>query len=167
MHHPSLGLPPADTTAGLPEAAARLRANRSRLARVALQETIRLAPGFDERYDQEQLRSFLRDYEQHIEQLARALETGEDSYVVNYGEWLVPIYRRRHVPMLDFMALLAGLRDAAATVLTPAENGVAQALFVRWNDRLKAHGRLPGDHKGNSIIRFFWKGAGFGDDKVV
>jgi hypothetical protein len=167
MHHPSLGLPPADVTAGLPEAAARLRANKSRLAKVALQETIRLAPGFDERNDQEQLRSFLRDYEQHIEQLARALETGEDSYVVNYGEWLVPIYRRRHVPMNDFMALLAGLRDAAATVLTPSENEVTQALFVRWNDRLKAHGRLPGDHKGNSLIRFFWKGAGVGDDKVI
>ena len=167
MYHPSLGLPPADTTAGLPDAATRLRASKSRLATVALQETIRLAPGFDERYDQEQLRSFLRDYDQHIEQLARALETGEDSYVVNYGEWLVPIYRRRHVPMNDFMAMLAGLRDAVASVLTPAENEVAQAMFVRWSDRLKAHGRLPGDHKGNSIIRFFWKGAGIGDDKLI
>ena len=36
---------------------------------------------------------------------------------------------------------------------------VAAELFARWNDRLKHHGRLPGDHKGNPIIRFFWKGA--------
>ena len=44
------------------------------------------------------LRLFLRDYDRHIEQLAQALETGEDGYVVKYGEWLVPIYRRRRVP---------------------------------------------------------------------
>jgi hypothetical protein len=167
MHHPSLGLPPSDATAGLPEAAARLRANRERLARVALQETIRIAPGFDERYDENALRLFLRDYDRHIEQLARALETGEDTYVVQYGEWLVPIYRRRSVPMLDFMAMLAGLRDACAAVLSPDENEVASALFERWGERLKKHGRLPGDHKGNSLIRFFWKGAGIGDDKWI
>jgi hypothetical protein len=167
MHHPSLGLPPSDATAGLPEAAARLRANRERLARVALQETIRIAPGFDERYDQTALRLFLRDYDRHIEQLARALETGEDAYVVSYGEWLVPIYRRRGVPMLDFMAMLAGLRDACAAVLSPDENVTAQQLFERWSERLKRHGRLPGDHKGNGLIRFFWKGAGIGDDKWI
>jgi hypothetical protein len=167
MHHPSLGLPPSDATAGLPEAAARLRANRDRLARIALQETIRIAPGFDERYDDEMLRLMLRDYDRHIEQLARALETGQDGYVINYGEWLVPIYRRRRIPMSDFMAMLAGLRDATATVLTPAENEVTRELFVRWSERLKHHGRLPGDHKGNALIRFFWKGAGVGDDKWI
>ena len=167
MHHPALGLPPDDPTAGLPDAAAKLRANHERLARVALQETIRLAPGFDERHDEQALRMMLRDYDRHIEQLARALETGNDSYVVNYGEWLVPIYRRRHIPMLDFMAMLAGLRDACASVLTPDENEAALALFARWDKRLKAHGRLPGDHNGNSVIRFFWKGAGIGDDKWI
>ncbi|HEY5488820.1 MAG TPA: hypothetical protein VIK00_03195 [Candidatus Limnocylindrales bacterium] len=167
MHHPALGLPPDDTTAGLPAAAVRLRANRERLARVALQETIRLAPGFDERYDERMLRLMLRDYDRHIEQLARALETGDDGYVVNYGEWLVPIYRSRHIPMLDFIAMLAGLRDACAVVLTPDENQAALALFGRWDDKLKAHGRLPGDHKGNPVIRFFFKGAGIGDDKWI
>jgi hypothetical protein len=167
MHHPSLGLPPDDVTAGLPSAAKQLRDNRKRLANVALQETIRLAPGFDERYDQTQLRLILRDFDRHIEQLARALETDEDAYVVSYGEWLVPIYRRRKIPMADFMAMLAGLRAACAAVLSPDENEAAQALFERWNKRLKFHQRLPGDHKGNSIIRFFWKGAGIGDDKYI
>src|SRR3712207_3195930 len=128
-------------TAGLPEAAARLRANRSRLARLALQATTRISPGFNERYDEDMLRIFLRDYDRHIEQLARALETGEDSYVVNYGEWLMPAFRRRRVPANDFIAMLAGLREASATVLTPSENEAARALFVRWAARLKAHGR--------------------------
>lgn len=167
MPHPSLGLPPADPTAGLPAAAARLRANRERLARVALQAAARLSPGLDERYDETMLRLLLRDYDRHIEQLARAIETGQDSYVVNYGEWLVPVYRRRHVPMNDFIALLGGLREASAGVLTPDENEVARALFDRWALQLKRHGRLPGDHKGNPIIRFFWKGAGIGDDKWI
>lgn len=167
MPHPSLGLPLHDDSAGLPEAAARLRASRERLARIALQAAVQLAPGLDERYDETMLRLFLRDMDRHIEQLARALETGSDYYVVNYGEWVVPIYRRRRVPMSDFMALLGGLRDAASTVLTPDENAVSAALFERWSERLKHHGRLPGDHKGNPIIRFFWKGAGIGDDKWI
>jgi hypothetical protein len=167
MHHPSLGLPPDDIFAGLPAAAARLRANRERLANVALEETLRIAPGFDTRYDQTMLRLILRDFDRHIEQLARALETGEDAYVVNYGEWLVPIYRRRHIPMADFMAMLVGLRSACSAVLAPDENAAATELFDRWFKRLKFHERLPGDHKGNPIIRFFWKGAGIGDDKWI
>ena|SRR5437868_8993378 len=167
MPHPSLGLPPADAHAGLPDAAARLRANRERIGRVALQSAQKLEPGFAERYDDTMLRRFLRDYEGHIEQLAKALETGDDRFVTNYGEWLIPIYRTRRVPMRDFMAMLGGLRDAAAGVMTPDENQVAAALFERWNDRLKHHGRLPGDHKGNPIIRFFFKGAGIGDDKWI
>jgi hypothetical protein len=65
------------------------------------------------------------------------------------------------------MAMLAGLESAAATVLTPEENKVSGGLFERWRAKLKHHQRLPGDHKGNSLIRFFWKGAGIGDDKWV
>jgi len=167
MAHPSLGLPPEDTRAGLPAAAARLRANRARISVVALESAERLEPGLKERYDGTMLRLFLRDMDQHLEQLAKALETGDDSFVVNYGEWLVPIYRKRHVSMRDFMALLGGLRDAAAAVMTPDENRISAALFERWEARLKHHGRLPGDHKGNPIIRFFFKGAGIGDDKWV
>jgi len=167
MPHPSLGYPPPDIYAGLPEAAARLRANRERLAQLALQSAVKLEPDLEARYDETQLRRFLRDFERHVEQLAKALETGQDSFVVNYGEWLIPVYRRSRVSMKDFMAMIGGLRDAAATVLTPDENLVAAALFERWADRLKHHGRLPGDHKGNPIIRFFWKGAGIGDDRWI
>ena len=167
MPHPTLGLPPPNATAGLPSAAARLRRERDRLCRLALEHTIRLSPYFREQYDEIGLRLFLRDYEQHVEQLARALETGDDDFVTNYAEWLVPVFRRRKVPMKDFMALLAGLRDAVATVLPPEENEVARVLIGRWAERLKHHGRLPGDHKGNAIIRFFWKGSGIGDDKWI
>lgn len=167
MPHPSLGLPPHDATAGLPDAAARLRANRERLAQVALATTVARVADFEVRYDDLALRRFLRDYDRHIEQLARALETGDDGYVTNYAEWLVPLYRRRHVSVRDLIALVAGLQQAAASVLTPDENEAAAGTFSHWTDRLKKHGRLPGDHKGNTLLRFFWKGAGVGDDKWV
>ena len=109
----------------------------------------------------------LRDYDRHIEQLARALETGEDRFVVQYGEWLVPVYRRRRVPMRR-------LRDdcstgsAAASARCPRTDGrLLRELIARWAARLRHHQRLAGDHKGNSIVRFFWKGAGIADDSVV
>jgi len=167
MPHPTLGFPPPDTTAGHPDAARRLRAQRDRLARLALENTLRLAPHFSERYEEITLRLFLRDYERHVEQLARAMETGADSFVVNYAEWLVPVYRRRKVPMKDFIALVDGLRHAAVTVLTPDETQFAEQLFERWARMLKHHGRLPGDHEGNKYVRFFWKGAGILEDEVV
>jgi hypothetical protein len=167
MPHPTLGLPPADTTAGHPAAAARLRDSNGRIAKLALQATLRDTDGFGDRYDENSLRLFLRDFERHVEQLARALETGHVQYVESYAEWLVPVYRRREVPMADVAAMLAGLRTAASTVLTPEERDVAATMFDKWVANLKFHQRLPGDHKGNALIRFFWKGAGVGDDKWI
>ena len=167
MPHPNLGQPPADIYAGDPAAAARVRHERDRLARLALEATVRLDPTFMERYGEVKLRLFLRDYERHLEQVARALETGNDSFVVNYGEWLVPVYRRRRVPMRDFAVMLLGLLDVASTVLSPDETRSLVELIARWQIRLKHHARLAGDHKGNPIVRFFWKGAGIMDDKVV
>ena len=167
MPHPSLGLPPADTTAGLPDAAARLRANRERLCRLALQSTVNAEEGFTERYDETSLRLFMRDLTRHLEQLAKALETGDVNNVKNYAEWLVPVYRRRRVPMRDFMAIVRGLQAAVGTVLTPEEREVDDSYFESWYDELKHHERIPGDHKGNALVRFFWKGAGIGDDKWV
>ena len=90
MPHPSLGLPPADVTAGHPEAAARLRANITRLARLGLQETVNNADGFADRYDEDMLRLLLRDSERHLEQLAKVDGNGRDYYVTSYAEWLVP-----------------------------------------------------------------------------
>lgn len=154
-------------TAGLPAAAARLRASRSRLARLALENTVRLTPGFEAAYDETSLRLFLRDFDRHVEQLARAMETGDRYYIAHYAEWLVPVMRRRRVPMKHFMALLRGLRDAVATVLTPEETEAANDYLAQAQAVLQHHRRLPGDHKGNPIVRFFWKGAGILDDEIV
>ncbi|HUR15739.1 MAG TPA: hypothetical protein VMZ33_00510 [Candidatus Limnocylindrales bacterium] len=167
MPHPSLGFPPHDIFAGHPAAAARLRASRGRLTKIALQNALTDFPALADRYDEATLRLFLRDLNQHIEQLAKGLETGNEWFVTGYAEWLVPIFRRRRIPMRDFIAIVLGLKSATATVLTPEENEKADQLFELWVAQLKEHERLPGDHNGNPIVRFFWKGAGIGDDKWV
>jgi|SRR6188508_3432037 len=167
MPHPTLGHPPHDITAGLPDAAARLRSGSKRIAQIALQSTVRDEDGFSDRYNEDALRLFLRDYERHIEQLSRSLATGEESYLVSYAEWLVPVYRRRRVPSHDVIVMLGALKRAAGTVLSPEERKVSDLYLHHAMERLKHHQRLPGDHKGNSVIRFFWKGAGVGDDKWV
>jgi hypothetical protein len=167
MSHPVLGLPPSDPTAGRPDAAARLRHERPAIAALALKAALAADPGLGQRYDETMLRRFLRDFDRHIEQVALALESGEARFVTEYAEWLVPIFRRRHVPVSDQTTLLTGLRDAAATLLTPEDGVVLGDLMDAWLARLKFHRALPGDHKGSGVARFIWKGAGILDETAI
>ena len=166
MPHPATGLPPSDATAGHPRIAARLRA-ADRLPATALDAATRVDETLGERYDELMMRTFLRDYGRHIEQLARAIETGEDRFVVTYGETLVPTYRRRNVRMNDVVSLLRGLEEAAVAAGSAADAPVIREPMEAWIARLRRHRRLPGDHAGNKAVRFIWKGAGLGDDTVV
>ncbi len=166
MPHPAIGLPPSDATAGQPRVAARLRA-ADRLPATALDAAFRIDETLPRRYDELALRTMLRDYERHIEQLARAVETGEDRFVVVYGETLVPTYRRRDVRMNDVVSLLRGLQEAAVALGPAAEAEVVRAPMEAWIGRMRHHRRLAGDHDGNTAVRFIWKGAGFGDDTIV
>ena len=167
MSHPVLGLPPSDPTAGRTDAAARLRRERVGLAPLALKAALEAAPSLAERHDETMLRRFLRDYEQHIEQLARALETGETRHVTDYAEWLTPIYRRRKVPARDVAALIGGLREAARAIVAPADGQAVVGIVDAWLAKLKFQRAIPGDHRGNKVARFIWKGAGILDESVV
>jgi HPt (histidine-containing phosphotransfer) domain-containing protein len=166
MPHPALGLPPADATAGRPDVAARLRGT-SRLPVTALEAAYRIDGTLPERYDELMQRKFLRDYEEYIEQLARAVETGEDRILAVWGESIVPIYRRRNVRMNDVVSLVRGLAEAAVAVGPAADAEIIREPIGALVERLRHHRRLPGDHDGNAAVRFVWKGAGFGDDTVV
>jgi hypothetical protein len=146
--------------------AARLR-DAARLPATSLEAALRIDATLSERYDELMLRTFLRDYQQHIEQLARAIETGEDRFVVIWGESLVPIYRRRNVRMNDVVSLLRGLEEAALALGPAADADLIREPMGAWVERMRHHRRLPGDHEGNAAVRFVWKGAGFGDDSVV
>jgi hypothetical protein len=167
MPHPLLGLPPSNPSAGLPNAAARLRAQKARLAVLSLEATLRLDPTFGERYDELMLRRILRDYDRHLEQLARALETGEPRFVTMYAEQIVPAYRRRGIRANDAVTIINGMREAAQTALDADETEAMQADIAAMAVQLRRHARLPGDHKGNRLARLIWKGAGLGDDTVV
>ena len=167
MPHPAQGLPPSDATAGHPEIARRLRAAHGRLPGLALQAALRIDPTLRERHDALALRRFLRDYESHLEQLARALASGEPRFVVTYGESSVPVYRRHGVRMNDVVSLLRGLEEAATAVVPGAEAAAVHQVMAAWIERMRHHRRLPGDHEGNGVVRFLWKGAGLGDDSVV
>jgi hypothetical protein len=167
MPHPLLGLPPSDVTAGQPAVAALLRRNRERVAPLALQAALRLDPTYRDRFDDLSLRTALRDLDGYIEQLARAIETGEERFVVWYAEWIVPVYRRRGIRMNDVVTLLRGLEEAALSVVPSGEAGPLRGLIEVWVEQFRRHRRLPGDHKGNWLARLIWKGAGLGDDTVV
>jgi hypothetical protein len=160
-------MPPSDATAGFPELAARMHAAADRLPGLALDAATRVDATLTERYDEIMFRRFLRDYDGHIDQLARALATGEDRYVTFYGESLVPLYRRRHVRMNDVVSLLRGLEDAALAIVPAAEAEPLRTMMSAWIERMRHHRRLAGDHKGNAAARFVFKGAGLGDDTVV
>ena len=166
MSHPATGLPPADATAGRPDVAARLR-GAARLPTTALDAAYRIDETLPQRYDEIALRTFLRDYEQYIEQLARAIETGEDRFLVVWGESIVPIYRRRDVRMNDVVVLVRGLEEAAVAIGPAADAAIIREPIGALVERLRHHRRLPGDHEGNAAVRFVWKGGGFGDDTVV
>ena len=146
--------------------AARLRA-ADRLPATALEAAFRIDETLPQRYDELMQRRFLRDYEQYIEQLARAIETGEDRFVVEWGESIVPIYRRRDVRMNDVVSLLRGMEEAAVALGPAVDAELIREPIDAWVERLRHHRRLPGDHEGNRIVRWIWKGAGFGDDTVV
>ena len=69
--------------------------------------------------------------------------------------------------MNDVVTFLEGLRDAVLGIVPAADAGPVREVVAAWIERLRHHRRLPGDHQGNKLARFIWKGGGFGDDTVV
>jgi hypothetical protein len=69
--------------------------------------------------------------------------------------------------MNDVVSLLRGLEEAAVATGPASEAEVIRAPMAAWITCLRRHRRLAGDHAGNRVVRFFWKGAGLGDDTVV
>ena len=86
---------------------------------------------------------------------------------MEWGESIVPIYRRRDVRMNDVVSLLRGMEEAAVALGPAVDAELIREPIDAWVERLRHHRRLPGDHEGNRIVRWIWKGAGFGDDPVV
>ena len=160
MSHPSLGLPPPDPTAGLPDAAARVRANRERLAARALRVALDRDPKIAERHDETGLRHLLRDAELLADRVARSMETGDVAPAREYAEWTAPHYRRRRIAMDDLIDLCEGLRAALPSVLAPGEMPAASAPLDAAIKVYRWHRRIAGDaRKKNALLQFIYKGG--------
>jgi hypothetical protein len=160
VSHPSLGLPPPDPTVGFPAAAARVSANRERLAGRALRSAIDRDPTIESRYDEAGLRQLLRDAELLVDRVVMCLRVGEPDLVRDYAEWTAPVYRRRQVPMDDLIGLCEGLRSAFPSVLAPGEIGTAGIALDEAIKVYRWHRRLAGDaRKRNPLLQLLYKGG--------
>ena len=147
----------------MPDAATRLRNGRTRLAGEALIAAVRRDPTLEERYDALQFRTFLRDMDRHILRLALALEQGDVGPVTDYVGMLVPLYRRRRVPLEDFGTMLLGALDAARADLPGDEADAASLIIEAGLAQLERPRHLPGDKRRSPILSLLWKGAGILD----
>ncbi len=99
-------------TAGLPDAAERLRAAGDRVAGRALESALAATPTMRERYDEAGLRQLQRDAALLIERVALSIASGDPYFARHYADMVSPVYRRRPVPLDDLIALCDGLRAA-------------------------------------------------------
>ena len=160
MSHPSLGLPPSDPTAGLPDAAARIRTNEPRLAARALRVAMDADATIERRFDETGLRQLLRDAELLAERVAVSIETDRPDLAREYAEWTAPVYRRRGVSMDDVVALCEGLREAFPSVLAPGELPAAGAALDAAIAAYRWHRRIAGDaRRKNAFLQFLYKGG--------
>jgi hypothetical protein len=77
-----------------------------------------------------------------------------------WAETVVPLFRRRNVPMDDLAALAEGCRRAIAATLVPGEDDTAQAALDEAIRVFRWHRRIAGDaRRRNPILHFLYKGA--------
>ena len=160
MSHPSLGLPPRDDRAGFPDAAAKLTRNRAMIGQRALEIAVDRDPGFRDRHDELALRRLLRDTEILIDRLALSVASNDPKPMGEFADQVVPVYRRRKVPMDDLIKLSEGLRAAAGSYLTGDELPPMHAAIDAAIHEYKWHRRIAGDaRKRNRLLQAIYKGA--------
>jgi hypothetical protein len=146
--------------AGFPAAADRLRAATARLGADALAGALRRDPTMRDRLGEVGLRRLLRDTEVIVDRVARAVASTDPAQLREWADWVVPVYRRRQVPMDDLVTLLEALRDALPAVLSdeekePANEAIDEAVAVfSW------HRRIAGDaRRRNPLLAALYKGG--------
>ena len=159
MSHPTLGLPPRSLQAGFPDAADRLRAQRTTLATRALEVAVAADPDLHTRHDEAALRNLLKDAEALLERLALCVAGNDSHWLKEFAEPSASVFRRRDVGMDDVVGLCEGLRAGARGILSeeemvPANTALDEAVKIfLW------HRRLSGDqHKRNKLSETLYKG---------
>jgi hypothetical protein len=160
VSHPSLGLPPIDRTSELPASAARVDANRERLAARSLEIAIDRDPTIRDRYDEIGLRQLMRDTVGLIDRIVESMAADSPEPARVYAEAVPPVYRRRKVPMDDLINLANSVRAAIAAMLPLAEMIPVDAAVDAMVERFRWHRRIAGDaRKRNRILQAIYKGA--------
>jgi hypothetical protein len=160
VSHPSLGLPPRSLTAGHPEAASRLRDQRSRLAARAIEVAVDADRTLATRHGEAGLRNLLRDAEVLVDRLALCVAGDDPHWLREFADQTATVFRRRRVPMDDVVQVCEGLRAAAQGVLrademASADRGLDAAVEVyRWYRRIGGDAR-----RRNPILAKLYRGA--------
>ncbi len=160
MSHPSLGLPPVDRIGDLPPSAARVHAQRDRIAARGLEIAIDRDPSLRDRYDELRMRQLLRDAGALLDRIIDVVATGDPVPARVYADGVPPAYRRRKVPMDDLINLTRSLREAVAAVLPVEEMAPVDAAVEAMVERFAWHRRIAGDaRKRNRLLAAIYKGA--------
>ena len=145
---------------GYPAATERLRRAQARLGARALEVALERDPSMSERHGVLGLRKLLRDTETLVDRLGIAVGSNDPLAIAAWADWVVPIYRRRRVPMDDLINLCDGLRLAVPAVLAPEERSIAEAALDEAVRVLRWHRRIAGDaRKRNRLLAAIYKGA--------
>jgi hypothetical protein len=160
VSHPSLGRPPADLTAGFPDAARRVKGAAASLGARALAVALDSDPTLRDRNDEVGLRQRLRDAELLAERIGLSVAAGDPAPAREYADWTAPVYRRKRVPLDDLINLLEGLRVALPSLLATDELASADRAIDEAIATYRWHRRIAGDaRKRNAFLQFIYKGG--------
>jgi hypothetical protein len=158
--HPNLGLAPVDMTAGNVAAAARIRGNAARISAGALEAAVEADPTIRTRNDDIALRRLLRDGELLLERLALCLASGQNRWLVDYAEWIGPIYRRRGMSLGDLATFCAGIAEPLESILDKADLEASKPALEAAVAMLRRNGRVGGDrHHRNAFLKWMYRGV--------
>ena len=106
------------------------------------------------------MRRLLRDAELLTERLAMCLGSNDTRWLGEYAEWIIPVYRRRGVSLLDLATVCEGLGRVIAPDLGPEEGELADRSLDAAVVVLRRDSRLAGDrHKRNALWKWMYKGV--------
>jgi hypothetical protein len=146
-------------TSGFATAAKKIRAGAPGIAAAALEAAVAADPTIKTRYDEVGLRRLLRDGQLIVERLAMCLGSCNDRWLAEYAEWIVPIYRRRGVPLGDLATVCAGIASTLEPLLGAEELAQATRALETARVVFKRDSRLAGDrHKRNALWKWLYRG---------
>lgn len=147
-------------TAGFPDAAARLMAQRSTLGARALEIAIQRDPTFRDRFDETGLRRLLRDTEILIDRLAHSVAADDPTFMRSFADQVSPLLRRRRVSVDDAVKLLEGIRSASSAALGPEERVPADRAIDAGVAVFRDYRRIAGDaRRRNPVLAAIYKGG--------